>query len=405
MLYRTVKQTMPISRLSVIRITITSILVGLVALLAIVAVNLWLVHRAAVYADAVTNASSIHANIVDLRDFLVNAETGQRGYLLTGLPDYLVPYTAARSAIADKLTQLRAQLGAFPRQKAEVDKLTGLVTDKLAELQGTIDLAKSGQRDEALAAVKTGRGKQLMDDAREVLGGMLDRSEARIDRAVHDQDNSITDLEWVTLIGAAVILLVVGGSVWTLIVYTRQLVAAQREVTALNAGLKSGSNSAPPISAAPTRRSSASPISSRHDLRAPLVNIMGFTSRARNRLDRDQDAISNGRPADANDAQRSAGAAALEDLPEAIGFIRVLDQQDGPADQRHPEAVARGPPRRCSPSRSSWAACSTTAADEHAAPASPKPAANVEIDAHVAPTWSPTGWRSSRSSATCSTTR
>src|SRR5665213_3647798 len=98
---------MPISRLSVIRITITSILVGLVALLAIVAVNLWLVHKTAVYADAVNTARTIRSNIVDLRDLLVNAETGQRGYLLTGSADYLTPYTNARSQIGSELTQLR----------------------------------------------------------------------------------------------------------------------------------------------------------------------------------------------------------------------------------------------------------------------------------------------------------
>src|ERR1700744_3310743 len=98
---------MPISRLSVVRITVASILVGLVALLAIVGVNVWLVHQAAVYADAVGRARTVRSNIVDLRDLLVNAETGQRGYLLTGLADYLQPYTAARAQIADKLSQLR----------------------------------------------------------------------------------------------------------------------------------------------------------------------------------------------------------------------------------------------------------------------------------------------------------
>jgi signal transduction histidine kinase len=311
---------MPISRLSVIRITITSILVGLVALLAIVGVNLWLVHKASVYTDAVGTARSIRSNITDLRDLLINAETGQRGYLLTGTSDYLDPYTTAKGQVADELAELRTQLAKYPRQAVESDKLAGLINDKLIEMQRTIDLANSGQRDEAIAAVKGGRGKELMDSARAVLGGMLDRAESRIDRAVQDQDDAINDLELVTLIGAAVILLVVGGSVWTVIVYTRQLVAAQREVTALNIGLEERVRQRTADLGRANEEIQRFAYIVTHDLRAPLVNIMGFTAELDTCLTTIKSYIES-QPSDTNDAQH-AKTAALKDLPEAISFIR-----------------------------------------------------------------------------------
>jgi len=61
---------MPISSLSFVRVTILSILIGLAALLAIVAVNLWLVRQAAVYSATVALATGERAAIVELRNTL-----------------------------------------------------------------------------------------------------------------------------------------------------------------------------------------------------------------------------------------------------------------------------------------------------------------------------------------------
>jgi signal transduction histidine kinase len=311
---------MPISRLSVIRITITSILVGLVSLLAIVGVNLWLVRQAAIYSESVTTARAIRSNIVDLRDLLLNIETGQRGYLLTGDTSYLEPYTDAKGHIRDELAQLRTQLQKYPAQAFQSQKLAGLINDKMDEIDNTVDLTASGQRDEALAVVRTDLGKSLMDEARGVLGDMLQRSDAQIDQTVSDQNDAIADLELVTLIGAAVILIVVGGSVWTVVVYTRQLVAAQREVTALNVGLEERVRQRTADLGRANEEIQRFAYIVTHDLRAPLVNIMGFTAELDTCLTTIKSYLES-QPAGTPEAQQ-AKTAALQDLPEAISFIR-----------------------------------------------------------------------------------
>jgi signal transduction histidine kinase len=317
---RTVEQTMPLSRLSVIRITITSILIGLVALLAIVGVNLWLVRQAAIYADTLDSARILRTAIVDTRDLLINAETGQRGFLLTGAPSYLAPFQAARTEIPDQLAHLRDLTGRDPALHQEWLKLAGLANDKLTEIQQTLDLWQAGQHDAAMAVVKTNLGKSLMDQARDVIAAMQQQAEATIDQAVVDQNSAIADLEWVTLVGAAVILIVVGGSVWTVITYTRQLVAAQREVTALNVGLEERVKQRTFDLGRANEEIQRFAYIVTHDLRAPLVNIMGFTAELDTCLAAIKTYIES-QPDDTNDA-RQAKNAALKDLPEAITFIR-----------------------------------------------------------------------------------
>ena len=86
---------MPISKISFVRATVLALLVGFGALLVIVAVNVWLVGQTRGYSDLVTGARLERSAIADLRNMLNDAETGQRGYLLTGDPDYLAPYNNA----------------------------------------------------------------------------------------------------------------------------------------------------------------------------------------------------------------------------------------------------------------------------------------------------------------------
>ena len=97
---------------------------------------------------------------------LKDAETGQRGYLLTGRGEYLRPYRDAGAALDGKLGGLRS-LTSGGAQQARVADLAGIAAGKMAELEQTVRLRQQGDRDEALRIVQGGQGLGLMDRARE----------------------------------------------------------------------------------------------------------------------------------------------------------------------------------------------------------------------------------------------
>ncbi len=97
---------------------------------------------------------------------LTDAETGQRGYLLTGQDRYLEPYNTAVQAIPGQFEELRKLTADNPRQQSRIEKLRPLVTAKMAERKETIDLRRTGRGDQAIAVVASDRGKQIMDRIR-----------------------------------------------------------------------------------------------------------------------------------------------------------------------------------------------------------------------------------------------
>ncbi len=104
---------------------------------------------------------------------LKNAETGQRGYLLTRKDRYLDPYLASVSALNQEFTVLRRLLGDSPEQLARLDRVEALTNMKMAELRRTVELQRAGQTDAALAVVQSDEGLVVMNDIRAVLQQML----------------------------------------------------------------------------------------------------------------------------------------------------------------------------------------------------------------------------------------
>ncbi|HET6553136.1 MAG TPA: response regulator [Dyella sp.] len=103
-----------------------------------------------------------------------DAETGQRGFLLTGNDRYLEPYRAALADIPARLDTIRVLTRDNRNQQERLKVLSGRLDDKLAELKETIELRRRQGLDAALSVVGSDRGKSDMDAIRAQLAAMQD---------------------------------------------------------------------------------------------------------------------------------------------------------------------------------------------------------------------------------------
>ncbi|MEO8370375.1 MAG: PAS domain S-box protein [Candidatus Solibacter sp.] len=138
---------------------------------------------------------------------LVTAEAGQRGYLLTGDPGYLADYQIAVPRIQAAVPLLAIMKAADEEDRA---RLPALITAKLAELQETIRTGQNGDSAEALAIVRTGRGKQTMQEIREALTRMLERENVRF----REYSDSAQRHGFQTRVLAQLFALLLAGFIW-----------------------------------------------------------------------------------------------------------------------------------------------------------------------------------------------
>jgi methyl-accepting chemotaxis protein len=116
-----------------------------------------------------THTYQVLQNQEQVLSLLKDAETGQRGYIITGVERYLEPYNLATRDMMKKLDDGLELTKDNPKQQERINKVKLLVADKIAELQQTIDLRKNKGFDAALQIVITDKGKKIMDDIRSVI--------------------------------------------------------------------------------------------------------------------------------------------------------------------------------------------------------------------------------------------
>ncbi len=103
---------------------------------------------------------------------LKDAETGQRGFIITGEKKYLDPFNSAVAVVNQQIKDLRDLTSDNQNQQRRLDNLEPLITKKFNELNETIALRKDKGFQDAEKAVATDLGKQIMDDIRNVVDKM-----------------------------------------------------------------------------------------------------------------------------------------------------------------------------------------------------------------------------------------
>ncbi|MEH2196124.1 MAG: response regulator [Nostoc sp.] len=125
--------------------------------------------------DTSKGLNNTQLTINSLQELLSNikdAETGQRGYILTGNPGYLKPYQTALTNLPPEIKQLRKLTLDAPQQLSQLYTLESLIVLKLKELKKTIDLRQNIGLDAALEVINANQGNNLMSDIRNIIREM-----------------------------------------------------------------------------------------------------------------------------------------------------------------------------------------------------------------------------------------
>jgi signal transduction histidine kinase len=152
-------------------IAAAAVLAGTLLVAVMVAASI-LTERAREGVAWVEHTFEVNNLLAALSDAVKDAETGQRGFLLTGDTRYLEPYDDGRTRIAALLEQLARETADNPQQRARLPGLQSLIAEKLKLISTSVALVLQGNRDGALELVQTHRGKIVMDEIRSVIQDM-----------------------------------------------------------------------------------------------------------------------------------------------------------------------------------------------------------------------------------------
>ena len=159
-----------------------------------------------------TQTIEVLGRLESLLSTVIDAETGQRGFLLTGEESYLAPYTDAKDALPEEIKSMRALLVNRPEQRRRLDTLESLANLKMAELDSTITLRRAGKPDAALAVVRTDRGKIYMDRIRAAASEMEAAERQLLAQHAEESRQAATVSLAVTWGGSGVLLFLIAGS-------------------------------------------------------------------------------------------------------------------------------------------------------------------------------------------------
>jgi signal transduction histidine kinase len=160
--------------------TSTSMLVAVMVVAVLFFINDQNFDRSTAATLQIEESTKTLAVLNKLQGQIVDAETGQRGYLLSGNAQYLAPYTNSTIEINKSLDNLRIFVAHLPKQSAIYELMVRHISRKLAELELTVRMRKDGNQDAWKYVISTDIGQFQMNEIRKYISELTDISEEKV---------------------------------------------------------------------------------------------------------------------------------------------------------------------------------------------------------------------------------
>ncbi len=305
------------------RIIISTVVAGFFALALVVGMTVWLLGRAQEFGALVQHTYEVENRLSAFRVAFERTEAARRGYLIAQEPRYTQAYNRAEPQLQAILGQLRELTADNPRQIARLDQLQPLVDEKRDLIRQTIQLAISGDVTNAEAAFASDREQALLDEIRAITATMAAEEQTLLGERISDQTGNARALAIVVGAAGVMLALLAVISLWAMRRFALHLSKSEARLKVLNEGLEAAvTERTVDLTRANEEIQRFAYIVS-HDLRSPLVNIMGFTSELEAATKPLKKLIADADDKAPGTVSADARAVVEVELPESIDFIRT----------------------------------------------------------------------------------
>src|SRR5882762_8146575 len=251
---------------------------GLMVLTVISAGSVYLVNKAREDARWVVHTVESENQISFTQLQLRRAESAQRGFLLTMQPRFQTDFEEAASQLGPAITRLSQLVSDNPIQRRLLDQMVPLSNQRIDEFRQTIELARMRRLDAAAKIVREDVGRDAMNHIYDLAGQMRAEEDRQFALRTADADRSQTLAASMTGIGSGFVVVLAGISIFLVRRSLRAREDAEAQLRDYNLNLEATieERTADLREANDEIQRFAYIVS--HDLRSPLVNIMGFTS-------------------------------------------------------------------------------------------------------------------------------
>jgi CheY-like chemotaxis protein/CHASE3 domain sensor protein len=189
--------------------TFAGFLAAMLALFMIAALSYLSLESRTAGARAMAQSLSTTQHLAAVLSLLKDAETGQRGFLLSGTDTYLSPYNSAVANLPVELAAVRSSFEQNPAEAEHVATLERLANQKMGELARTIELQRAGNESAALELVRSDRGRELMDQIRSLTSDMTHSQQLVLEARTLAWEESVQQSAMLTWGGSGLLLFLV----------------------------------------------------------------------------------------------------------------------------------------------------------------------------------------------------